>query len=173
MLSVSWTLWNLSCPGEVKQHSLLLYGSCVQSVCHCEPKKYQNHLPSPFARLQALSAECVSWITEQTGYHSLCSLLPLTVNSKSEWKVDSLPPLGLEPATFGTHTHLSGRSAKSLPKASGKLWHLGLFCVLLLLLLHSPCTQEEMRMWPLSISYRLGGHIPSSRKVHAWYNVFL
>jgi hypothetical protein len=30
-----------------------------------------------------------------------------------------------------------------------------------------------MHMWPLSISHRLGGHIPTSGKVHAWYNVFL
>jgi hypothetical protein len=30
------------------------------------------------------------------------------------------------------------------------------------------CTQEEMRIWPLSISHRLGGHIPTSGKVHAW-----
>jgi hypothetical protein len=40
-------------------------------------------------------------------------LLPLAVNSKSEGKVDSLPPLGLEPAsaTFGTLAHLSDCSA--------------------------------------------------------------
>jgi hypothetical protein len=36
-------------------------------------------------------------------------LLPLVVNSysKSEQKVDSLPPLGFEPVTFGTQVHLS------------------------------------------------------------------
>jgi hypothetical protein len=34
-------------------------------------------------------------------------LLPLATNSKSEQKVDSLAPLGLEPATFGTQAHLS------------------------------------------------------------------
>jgi hypothetical protein len=42
----------------------------------------------------------------------LLVLLPLAVNSKSEWKVGSLPPLGLEPATFGTQAHLSDRSAE-------------------------------------------------------------
>jgi hypothetical protein len=39
--------------------------------------------------------------------------LPLPVKSKSEQKVDSLPPLGLEPVTFGTQVHLSDRSAKT------------------------------------------------------------
>jgi hypothetical protein len=38
-------------------------------------------------------------------------LLSLAVNSKSERKVASLPTLGFEPATFGTQTHLSDRSA--------------------------------------------------------------
>jgi hypothetical protein len=42
-------------------------------------------------------------------------LLPLAVNSKSERKVDSLPPLGFEPATFSMLAHLSNRSAKSHP----------------------------------------------------------
>jgi hypothetical protein len=47
-------------------------------------------------------------------------LLPLAVNSKSERKVDSLPPLGLEPVTLGTVAHLSNRSAQShLPKSAG------------------------------------------------------
>jgi hypothetical protein len=40
------------------------------------------------------------------------------------------------------------------------------FCVL-------PVPRRKMRMWPLSIFHRLGGHIPTSGKVHAWYNVFL
>jgi hypothetical protein len=39
-------------------------------------------------------------------------LLPLAVNSKSKRKVDSLLPLGLEPATFGTQAHYSVRSVK-------------------------------------------------------------
>jgi hypothetical protein len=42
-------------------------------------------------------------------------LLLLTVNSKSEQKVNSLPPLGFEPAIFGMLAHLSDRSAKSHP----------------------------------------------------------
>jgi hypothetical protein len=42
-------------------------------------------------------------------------LLPLAVNSKSERKVDSLPPLRLVSATFGTPAHFSDRSAKFLP----------------------------------------------------------
>jgi hypothetical protein len=41
-------------------------------------------------------------------------LLQLTVNSKAERKVDSLPPMGFEPATPGTVAHLSDRSAKYL-----------------------------------------------------------
>jgi hypothetical protein len=45
-------------------------------------------------------------------------LLPLAVNSKSERKVDSLPPLGFEPVTFGTLAHFSDRSAKSHPDKS-------------------------------------------------------
>jgi hypothetical protein len=40
-------------------------------------------------------------------------LQPLIVNTKSERKVDSLPPLGLEPVIFSTPAHLSDRSAKS------------------------------------------------------------
>jgi hypothetical protein len=42
-------------------------------------------------------------------------LLPLAVNSKSVRKVDSLPPLGFNPATFGMQAHISHRSAKSQP----------------------------------------------------------
>jgi hypothetical protein len=42
-------------------------------------------------------------------------LLPLAVNSKSEQKVDLLPPLTFKPATFGTLAHLSDHSAKSHP----------------------------------------------------------
>jgi hypothetical protein len=44
-------------------------------------------------------------------------LLPLAVNGKSEGKVDSLPLLGLEPATFGTQARLSAKShiRKRLP----------------------------------------------------------
>jgi hypothetical protein len=41
--------------------------------------------------------------------------LSLTVNSKSKRKADSLPPLGLEPATLGTLAHLSDCSATSSP----------------------------------------------------------
>jgi hypothetical protein len=40
-------------------------------------------------------------------------LLPLTVNSKSEQKVESLPPLKFKPATFGALAHLSYHLAKS------------------------------------------------------------
>jgi hypothetical protein len=43
------------------------------------------------------------------------ALLPLTVKSKSERKVDSLPQLGLKPATFGMQAHLSDPSAKAHP----------------------------------------------------------
>jgi hypothetical protein len=42
-------------------------------------------------------------------------LLPLAVNSKSERKVYSLPPLGFEPVIFGMLAHLSDHSAKSYP----------------------------------------------------------
>jgi hypothetical protein len=41
--------------------------------------------------------------------------VPLAINSKSEQIVDSLPPLGFEPATFGMLAHLSDHSAKSHP----------------------------------------------------------
>jgi hypothetical protein len=40
-------------------------------------------------------------------------LPPLAVNSISAQKVDSLPLLGLEPATFGMQAQLSDRSLKS------------------------------------------------------------
>jgi hypothetical protein len=42
-------------------------------------------------------------------------LLPLTVNSKLEQKVDSLPLLGLKPVTFSTQAHPSDRLTKSHP----------------------------------------------------------
>jgi hypothetical protein len=44
------------------------------------------------------------------GVHELLSLV---MNSKSGRILDSLPPIGLEPATFGTQAHLSDRWAKS------------------------------------------------------------
>jgi hypothetical protein len=37
----------------------------------------------------------------------------LAVDRKSEWKVNSLPPLGFEPVIFGMLAHLSDHSAKS------------------------------------------------------------
>jgi hypothetical protein len=40
-------------------------------------------------------------------------LPPLAVNSKSERKVNSLPPLGFELVIFGMLAHLSNHSAKS------------------------------------------------------------
>jgi hypothetical protein len=43
-------------------------------------------------------------------------VLPLTVNSKSERKIDSLPLLGFKPATTGTQAHLSDHLAKSHPQ---------------------------------------------------------
>jgi hypothetical protein len=42
-------------------------------------------------------------------------LPPLAVNSKSEQKVNSLPPLRFEPVIFGMLAHLSTHSAKSHP----------------------------------------------------------
>jgi hypothetical protein len=42
-------------------------------------------------------------------------LPPLTVNSKSERKVNSLPPLGFELVIFEMLAHLSNHSAKSHP----------------------------------------------------------
>jgi hypothetical protein len=42
-------------------------------------------------------------------------LPPFAVNSKSECKVNSLPPLGFEPVIFGKLAHLSDHSAKSYP----------------------------------------------------------
>jgi hypothetical protein len=48
------------------------------------------------------------------------TLLPLAVNSKSQPKVDSLPPLGLDSATFGILAHLSDCSAKSHPDIVNK-----------------------------------------------------
>jgi hypothetical protein len=47
-------------------------------------------------------------------------LLPLAVNSKSERKFNSLPPLGFEPVIFGMLAHLSDHSAKSHPDAWNK-----------------------------------------------------
>jgi hypothetical protein len=40
--------------------------------------------------------------------------LPLAVNSKSEQKVNSLPPLGFKPVIFGMLAHLSNHSASPL-----------------------------------------------------------
>jgi hypothetical protein len=42
-------------------------------------------------------------------------LQPLTVNSKSEQKDDSLPPLRFESATFGKLAHLLDHSTKVTP----------------------------------------------------------
>jgi hypothetical protein len=46
-------------------------------------------------------------------------LLTLTVNNKSERKVDSLPPLGFKPETFGMLAHLSDHFTKSHPHWEG------------------------------------------------------
>jgi hypothetical protein len=74
-----------------------------------------------------LRAEGVTWVTQQTGNHNGRSRTTTSRNQqqlKSERKVNSLPPLRLEPATFGgTHAHISGRSAKSQALKMG----LGLF----------------------------------------------
>jgi hypothetical protein len=43
-------------------------------------------------------------------------LPPLAVNSKSERKIISLPPLEFEPVIFGMPAHLSDHSAKSHPQ---------------------------------------------------------
>jgi hypothetical protein len=43
-------------------------------------------------------------------------LPPLAVNSKSERKVNSLPPLEFEPVIFRMLAHLSDHSAKSHPR---------------------------------------------------------
>jgi hypothetical protein len=58
---------------------------------------------------------------------SVHALLPLAVNSKSEWRVDSLPPLGFESAIFGMLAHLSDRSTKSHPLkyVVNRLWWKG------------------------------------------------
>jgi hypothetical protein len=48
-------------------------------------------------------------------------LLPLAVNSKSEQRVDSLPPLRFEPAIIGMLAHLSDRSAKSHPNTKDEM----------------------------------------------------
>jgi hypothetical protein len=47
-------------------------------------------------------------------------LPPLTVNSKSERKVNSLPLLEFEPVIFGMLAHLSNHSAKSHPPMHGE-----------------------------------------------------
>jgi hypothetical protein len=47
-------------------------------------------------------------------------LPPLAVNSKSERKVNSLPPLGFGLVIFGMLAHLSNHSAKSHPRM--RLW---------------------------------------------------
>jgi hypothetical protein len=78
----------------------------------------EQRLPSPSGR-KTLNAECVAWVTQQTGNHNGRSCTATyTVYSKSERKVDSLPPLRFEPATFGTQAHFSDLSAKSHPKSS-------------------------------------------------------
>jgi hypothetical protein len=46
-------------------------------------------------------------------YFHPCVLPPLAVNSKSERKVNSLPPLGFEPVIFGMLAHHFNHSAKS------------------------------------------------------------
>jgi hypothetical protein len=53
--------------------------------------------------------------------------LPLAVNSKSEQKVDSLPLLGLKPATLDPQAHLSDRSANSHPQIDKRTIWVGKF----------------------------------------------
>jgi hypothetical protein len=60
-------------------------------------------------------------------------LLPLAVNSKSEQKVNSVPPLGFELVIFGMLAHLSDHSAKSHPTVMlVLLWIFVLFLVIAL-----------------------------------------
>jgi hypothetical protein len=51
-------------------------------------------------------------------------LPPLAVNSKSDRKVNLLPPLGFEPVIFVMLAHLSDHSAKSHPLGGGKAGNL-------------------------------------------------
>jgi hypothetical protein len=59
---------------------------------------FVQRLPSPSERLKALRAECVTRVPQQTGNHNRRSR-PVTSRNQREI-VYSLPPLGLEPATF-------------------------------------------------------------------------
>jgi hypothetical protein len=71
----------------------------------------------PFLAVLGADSKVCWWhvtrVTQQTGNHNgAYVLLPLAVNSKSERKVNSLPQLGLEPATFSMLQHLSDCSGK-------------------------------------------------------------
>jgi hypothetical protein len=72
-------------------------------------------LPGGSRRWEQSNTECRA--TRQKGklWISAHILPPLAVNSKSERKVNSLPPLGCEPVIFGMLAHLSNQSAKSHP----------------------------------------------------------
>jgi hypothetical protein len=57
----------------------------------------------------SLGAESRVCFSRQATTMSAHVLLLFAVNSKSKRRVDSLPPLGFEPATFGMLSHLSDR----------------------------------------------------------------
>jgi hypothetical protein len=73
----------------------------------------------PFrAALGAESRVCYPGNTADRQTMSAHLLPPLAVNSKSERKVNSLPPLGFELVIIGMLTHLSNHSTKSPPSHS-------------------------------------------------------
>jgi hypothetical protein len=91
---------------------------------------------------------------------AIVTLPPLAVNSKSERKVNSLPPLGFEPVIFGTLAHLSDHSAKSHPSEGWRWWwwYSGLFPAV-----HVTCPTKPC---PLHVTSRAPGLHTSWRGVN-------
>jgi hypothetical protein len=59
--------------------------------------RYGLYIFSAYPSLSALGAESKVCYPGNTADRQAHVLPPLAVNSKSEWKVNSLPPLGFEP----------------------------------------------------------------------------
>jgi hypothetical protein len=83
--------------------------------------KFGDLYTQPFWAALGLRVECFTRVTQQTGQANSMSaqvLLPLAVNSKSELKVNSLPPLGFEPAIYGMLAHLNKKKKNFKEKKS-------------------------------------------------------
>jgi hypothetical protein len=92
---------------NIQQNQRVVY-SDIQLTADPSCKWEQTNSTKFYAHQTIVTAD--SWLTSAI-------LLPLAVSGKSERKVDSLPPVGLEYATFRMLAHLSDHSAKSHPNS--------------------------------------------------------